>query len=175
MTHDDDDDEAAPRAHEGPEGRPPAACARVRGRLLELLDDALDALAAARDEGHLEACPSCAAERVRWERVLAAAAGTRPSDLAYAVEGLDRRLAAARSPQRVTRLELVRRAARGLAAAAAVAALFLGLRWAAGRAPNVDELFRSAGVEVGRRMPSGAGWIPSLDGLLPAAGRSEPR
>jgi anti-sigma factor RsiW len=46
-------------------------CARVRARLPELVDGALAPLAAALDQGHLEACAGCAREEAELLRTLA--------------------------------------------------------------------------------------------------------
>ena len=78
-------------------------CERVQGRLEELLDGGLDPLAAARDEGHLEACAACARELRAWTALLdAARAAGRPDpeELAFALAGLDERLAVAGRPRR---------------------------------------------------------------------------
>jgi len=76
---------------------PRAACERVQARLCVLLDGELAPLEAARDEGHLEACASCAAERAAWERTLGSAraveAARADDGLAAALLGLDERLA----------------------------------------------------------------------------------
>lgn len=45
-------------------------CARVSGRLAQMLDGALAPLEAALDRGHLEACGECQRERARHERLL---------------------------------------------------------------------------------------------------------
>ncbi|HVS19492.1 MAG TPA: hypothetical protein VMT18_12880, partial [Planctomycetota bacterium] len=57
------------------------ACARVRGRLDELLDGCLGPLEAARDAGHLEACAGCSAEREQraaWMKELRASLAPAP-------------------------------------------------------------------------------------------------
>ena len=79
------------------------ACERVRGRLERLLDGELSALEAARDEGHLEVCAGCGAERERWQTLLEAVRRD-ADDLEFALEGLDDRLAAARGPRPALRL-----------------------------------------------------------------------
>ncbi len=110
-----------------------AACARVRERLVELVDGGLGGLEAARDRGHLEACEACQAARQRLEAWLV---GVRSAFLPALVEvreasqGLDARLAGGPPPQR-TGLALVlgvggRRAAVAVSlAASALIALVL--------------------------------------------------
>ncbi|MEW6072518.1 MAG: zf-HC2 domain-containing protein [Planctomycetota bacterium] len=103
-----------------------SGCDRVQGRLEPLLDGALDPLAAARDRGHLEACPACAAELARLERLLAtirAAAAPRAAELALARRGLAERIAAA-APLR-PRLRLASSPALRAVATAAAAILAL--------------------------------------------------
>lgn len=79
----------------------PRTCARVRARVDERLDGGLDALEAARDEGHLEACGGCCAQAEEQQRALE---GLRElllpgaAALAGAAQGLDARLRAARAP-----------------------------------------------------------------------------
>ena len=121
---------------------PSAACERVRGRLDELLDGSLPPLEAARDEGHLEVCAACAAEREAKARVvdeLRALLGAPPSD-AWRNEGLAARLAAAQAPtpawhERVLGPVGDRAGGPVLAAAAAVLALV-----AIGASGAADEL-----------------------------------
>ena len=150
---------------------PGAACARVQGRLEELLDGDLPALAAARDEGHLEACPACAKELAAWRRLAAAAreaARPDPADLAFALAGLPARLE--------TRLPAPRRARRrpqGLVslatAAAALCALFALERGGVAPPPDAELLGRLsprlAGVE--RALPD---WRGLLEGALGGGG-----
>jgi anti-sigma factor RsiW len=50
---------------------PTTACARVEGRLPQLLDGSLPPLDEARDRGHLEACSSCRRELEGFEHCLA--------------------------------------------------------------------------------------------------------
>lgn len=80
----------------------PSGCERVRARMLEQLDGALPPLEAARDRGHLESCPACAVEAAQaraWLAALGAAAAPSASELAFALDGLDARLARARVPR----------------------------------------------------------------------------
>ncbi|MEM7310582.1 MAG: zf-HC2 domain-containing protein [Planctomycetota bacterium] len=101
------------------------ACRRLRGRLALLLDGGLSPVEAARDEGHLEACAGCRAEREAWERTTALAAealGGAAGELAWALSGLDGRLEDAFAARRRSRL---RRLAGGAVASAATAAAAL--------------------------------------------------
>jgi anti-sigma factor RsiW len=109
---------------------PDAACARVRGRLDELDDGALAALEAARDEGHLEACAACAAERERrraeaerWRAALSPA----PQAWEHATAGLAARLATARSPSLPRAPRAWKAALRAASLAAACVLALVGL------------------------------------------------
>ncbi len=107
-----------------------AACARVRGRAIELLDGGLPELEAARDEGHLEACAACRAELDRWEALLEAGRLAGPAsaeDLERARAGLDERLARTRPSALRALAAAIPPRARHAAAAAAAALLVLGL------------------------------------------------
>ena len=105
----------------GTDHGPGVGCERVRGRLEELVDGGLAPLAEARDEGHLEACSACAAELERVQRLLGGLAlSDGPTDLDFALAGLDERLDAARGPRPLDRVLHVARA--GWVPAAAVAA-----------------------------------------------------
>jgi predicted anti-sigma-YlaC factor YlaD len=138
-----------------------AACERVLGRLERLLDGELASLEAARDEGHLEACGACRAERDRQARVLDLLREPR-TDLEFALEGLGARLADARPPRRALRLlrgsvpQAVLTAAAGLLALVAI------------------ELF-DVGGEIELRRPEVSGveqvssvWFQKLESLLGA-------
>lgn len=121
---------------------PSSACQRVRGRLDELLDGSLPPLEAARDEGHLEVCAECAAEREHRAALFAElreVIGSSP-DGAWRNAGLAARLAAAEPPSMPWHERLLgpvgdRSGGPVLAAAAAVLALV-----AIGASGAADEL-----------------------------------
>ena len=77
---------------------PNPACQRVQDRLERLMDGGLEPLEAARDEGHLEACAACAAERESWEGFLGllrradAPSGTAAGEFRVAERGLVERI-----------------------------------------------------------------------------------
>ena len=148
------------------------ACTRVRGRLEVLLDGGLTAVEAARDEGHLEACEACAAARDDWRAVLGdlreGLAGA--PDLDFALDGLDARLAAARSPKRARpgRDTLLA----GLVAAAAAVLVLVALRGL-----GLDEAGLTDYTAAGRslRLPaeilSGAGPLEAFGSAFDAGDR----
>lgn len=119
----------------------PASCARVRGRLIELVDQDLDPLTAARDEGHLEACLPCRAERDELARVFQLARALdrpAPRELELARAALAERWAppATRRPHPLAQ-RLLQAGAAAAAAVLALAALELGARHArTWRAPS---------------------------------------
>lgn len=161
--------------------RPPA-CARVRSRLDELLDRDLPPLEAARDEGHLEACARCAAERRERELELRAwrsALDAPEPSFARALDGLETRLAGAPGPRasipdpRAAALaagggRAFRGALRAAALAAATLLMLFGLRELGifdlateldrGRAAGTTA-FTSWSFDLGELMPT------DLDGL----------
>lgn len=149
---------------------PGAGCARVQGRMEELLDGGLDPLAAARDEGHLEACGGCARERAAWLSLLdAARAAGRPdpAELASALKGLEARLASAGRPRkpRARRLQLV-----SLATAAAALCALLALEQG-GVTPHVDaDLLGSLPVRFERPAPALPDWTSLIQGVLGGGG-----
>jgi anti-sigma factor RsiW len=83
--------------HSGANEQPrPAACERVLGRLPEYVDGGLPPLEEALDRGHLEACPSCAAEAASWTAFHGILTTAVPADGALdrqLFEGLEARLA----------------------------------------------------------------------------------
>lgn len=156
----------------GPD-EPGAGCARVQGRLEELLDGGLEPLAAARDAGHIEACAACAAERAAWLRLAAAAreaARPDPAELEQALSGLPARLEAGLASRRPPRPRARPLGLVSLATAAAALCALLALE-RGGAAPPADaELFarlapRLAGVE--RALPD---WRRLLAGALGGGG-----
>ena len=148
-----------------------APCQRVQGRLEELLDGGLDPLAAARDEGHLEACAACARELRAWTALLdAARAAGRPdpAELSYALAGLDATLASAGGPRREPagrRLELV-----PLATAAAALCGLLALGFCGVASPADVDLFAGLSARLERPAPALPRWTSLLDGLLGRGG-----
>ena len=142
---------------------PNAACARVRGRLDELDDGALTALEAARDEGHLEACAACAAERERRraeaERWLAALSPA-PQAFERATAGLAARLATARAPRPVATPRVWNAALRAATLAAACVLALVGLV-ELGVVDLARELER--GRASARALLSRAAWAIDLD------------
>lgn len=120
--------EPPPGASKGASGGASTACRRVQGRLAELLDGGLDALESARDQGHLEACAACGAEREVWRELLAGVQGASrapAAEVSWALEGLEPRLGAALAVGRRRRFRLL--AGRGLVAVGTAAAAVLGL------------------------------------------------
>lgn len=108
----------------GPDGGR-GGCERVRARLELLVDGALAPLAAARDEGHLEACAACRGEKESVERLVALLRAPEPG-LDAALAGLAERLSAAPTARRRRRPRPAAAALQGLlAAAACLAALAL--------------------------------------------------
>lgn len=144
----------------------PQSCARVRGRLIELLELDLDALAAARDEGHLEACAACRAERDQLASVFRVArALDQPSarELERARAGLSAYLSRAANKPRPHPLvrRLLPASAAAAAAVLALAALELGARHAqAWRAPS-----RSLGDPRTIELSAPAHWADGLRNL----------
>lgn len=138
------------------------ACRRVQGRLEELLDGALPPLEAARDEGHLEVCAACGAERALLEGVcgLVAEAGRPAADeLERARAGLSGALAAAAAARaRPGRRALRLTRGRGVQAALTAAAGLLALLAIELARPSEDG-FGKAVEEVGRAYQE-VGWRP---------------
>jgi anti-sigma factor RsiW len=143
-----------------------AGCARVRARLEELLDGGLDPLAAARDEGHLEACAACAAERAAWLRLWAAAreaARPDPAELDFALRDLPARLAERPVPRRPPRrrVELL-----PLATAAAARCALLALRQGGLAAPPGADLLARLPARPQATAWVVPGWARALDAAL---------
>jgi len=111
-----------------------SACARVRGRLEQLLDGGLEPLEEARDQGHLEVCEGCRSEEARWREVFGfvrqAVAPPRAGAAAFELAGVQRDLDA-RLAVRIEAEARERRMAQRLALTVAAAGLLglLGLRW----------------------------------------------
>lgn len=169
------------------------ACARVRERLPSLLDGTLGALERARDEGHLEACAGCSAERARVADLLedlASLARSTPGPtggptgeptgepaLAAALAALGPRLAARPLPRasrlRATPLSLALPAL-GSAAAAVLALVLLG---AAGARPErLAAALEASPLARGwpARVPPLARWVdPSGEASDPAVSEPE--
>jgi hypothetical protein len=106
-------------------GGTPAACERVRARLVELDDGGLAPLESARDRGHLEACSGCAAAALELARTLTLIRGAcQPAEgeIARLIDAVVARLPDGRRPRRV----LLAPFRPSLAAAAALLA-FVGL------------------------------------------------
>jgi hypothetical protein len=144
------------------------ACARVAARLPELLDGGLGPLEAARDEGHLEVCAACAAERDAWRafgrRARAAEAQAAAQGLERALWGLEERLAglalpAAPMPPARQRATLARAALPLAAAAAAVGALLALQQGGIGLEAPAREPWSAI-------LPDVRPGIPSWDGLV---------
>ncbi len=132
-------------------------CSRVQARLERLLDGELSRVEAARDEGHLEACAACRAEREREEHLLALLREP-AEDLTFALEGLDSRLDQARAPRRAFVLLRGLGVQAALTAAAGLLALFL-LEGVVGEV----ELGRP---HIGSMDRIGAAWVEGLEAVL---------
>lgn len=135
-----------------PPREPSPACMRVRGRLERLMDGGLEPLATARDEGHIEACAGCAAEREQWEGFLGLLrraerpAGTLGGELQAVERGVVERL-----EERVAdEVRARRRALRGsLAVAAAALVCALGLFALAETTPGLPRSDEITRLELG--------------------------
>ncbi len=144
---------------------PTDGCQRVRGRMDELLDDALAPVEAAFDRGHVEACAECARELLRREALLDGirrATAPDPLEVARAVTGTLARLEGASLAPPPRREAGERRRAIVMAVATlAAAAVFLALlesaglgvpRWSAPRLPAW-----TVSIQAGADLLSGVG------------------
>ena len=140
------------------EPKPDSACARVRARLPELLDDTLVPLAAARDRGHLEACAACAREEARHTRLLASVRTLARSE-AHELDALHAAILARLTPRTRT---VVAEPRLWLAAAAALLLFALGCWFGVPRAPRAEDL---APFEHLSELPDWGGLLRGLEDL----------
>lgn len=147
-----------------------SGCERVQVRLDRFLERDLEDVELARDEGHLEACASCAAlrdERLQERERLRAALARTEDELDAAValvhERLRERLAVRSAPPYRLRLVARRALIPALTAAAALLALALlqrGPTRTDPRALTPEEL-----PHWSVAMPSGGGLLRALEGV----------
>lgn len=133
-------------------------CARVRARLPEFVDGGLAPLAAALDQGHLEACAACAGAQAELLRTLAnvrALACVEARELAPLHAEILARLA-----PRPRRLVPERRFV--LAAAAAVLLFALGSWFGLPRAPRAEDFSH---LDVLSELPDWSGVLRGLEDL----------
>ena len=141
-----------------------AACGRVRGRLEQLLEGELPSNDEARDQGHLEACADCGAERDHWVSLLDAMR-SEADGLDFALEGLDARLSAARKPRPM--LRLLREG--WLPAAAVAAAGFGGMMLLRGTEYAEQGLLaarHAPGKELQEALVTRPQWMTGIEKLL---------
>lgn len=144
-----------------------SGCERVISRLDALSDGSLPPLEQARDEGHVEACASCAArleQQRTWLRDLRDHLAPSAAELDFAMHGLEERLSHARRPRRA--LVAARwRAVAAVAAAGVALVAFQSFGWIEG---GVGESLNAFARLDELRLPA-VEWPRISDALPPEA------